>query len=79
MEQSSPFQKKRTIQLSKKPLNQFIKYSGMSFQMLGPILLGYFGGGKLDEYFNLSGLQITCVLLGVFGGMYLALRDFIKE
>tara|TARA_B110000211_G_C14013655_1_gene524375 strand:- start:920 stop:1075 length:156 start_codon:yes stop_codon:yes gene_type:complete len=51
----------------------------MSFQMLGPILLGYFGGGKLDEYFNLSGLQITCVLLGVFGGMYLALRDFIKE
>ena len=52
----------------------------MSFQMLGPILLGYYGGGKLDEYFNLTGgLQITFVLLGVFVGMYLALRDFIKE
>ena len=70
---------KNPKKLSKKPLNQFIKYSGMSFQMLGPILLGYYGGGKLDEYFNLTGgLQITFVLLGVFVGMYLALREFIK-
>ena len=47
--------------------------------MLGPILLGYYGGGKLDEYFSFSGgLQITFVLLGVFVGIYLALKDFIK-
>jgi hypothetical protein len=52
----------------------------MSAQMLGPILLGYYGGAKLDAYFNLAGgLKITCILLGVFGGLYLALKDFIKE
>jgi|TARA_B110000261_G_C13073379_1_gene353101 hypothetical protein len=52
----------------------------MSFQMLGPVLLGYFAGAKLDVYFSTSsgGFQITCVLLGVFGGLYIALKDFIK-
>lgn len=79
MEQSNQCQQKKKEQLSKKPLNQFIKYSGMSFQMLGPVLLGYYGGAKLDTYFGLSGgLQITCILIGVFGGLYIALKDFIK-
>lgn len=48
--------------------------------MLGPILAGYFGGQKLDETFDTSdGWKIGLTLFGVFAGLYLALKDFIKS
>lgn len=48
--------------------------------MLGPILAGYFGGLKLDEYFETNGgWKIGLTLFGVFAGLYLALKDFITS
>lgn len=66
--------------MSKKPLNAFAKYTGLAFSMLGPILAGVFGGMKLDEYFDTGKTwTIVLVLVGVFAGMYLALKDFVKN
>ena len=64
--------------MSKKPLKGFLKYSGMGFSMLGPILGGYFLGQYLDEKVNVeSGWKTGLTLFGVFAGLYLALKDFI--
>ncbi len=65
--------------MPKKPLNNFLKYSGMGFAMLGPILGGMFLGKYLDEEFQTSGWKIGLTLFGVFAGLYLALKDFIKS
>lgn len=48
-------------------------------QMLGPILLGTWGGKSLDESYETGNAwTITLSLLGVFSGLYLALRELIK-
>ncbi|MFM7023667.1 MAG: AtpZ/AtpI family protein [Flavobacteriales bacterium] len=63
----------------KKPLNPYIKYTGLAFQMAGPIILGVWGGMTLDEKFESGNLwTIVLSLLGVVTGLYLALKDFIK-
>lgn len=52
-------------QKDKKPAN-FIKYSGMGFQMLATIGVFAFAGYKIDEYRN-SPKPIFTALLGVLG------------
>lgn len=48
-------------------------------QMLGPILLGAWGGIELDEHYQTDNLWTTVLtLLGVFSGLYLALKQLIK-
>lgn len=56
----------------------WMKYSGMAFQMTGTILAFVFGGIYLDRWLSTDpwGL-IVLSLLGVFGGLYVALKDFI--
>jgi len=55
-----------------------MKYSGMAFQMIGVMLAFVFGGIYLDGWFGTSPiLTIVMSLLGVAGGLYLALKDFI--
>ncbi len=71
----------------KKPLNNFIVYSSMAFQM-GFIILGSaYGGVKLDEYirehqwFN-TDFPIFTVVLSIFGlaaAMYLFLKDLMRK
>lgn len=52
----------------------------MGFAMLGPILGGLFLGKWIDGQFDTGkGWQIGLTLFGVFAGLYLALRDFIKQ
>ena len=65
--------------LSKKQRNNFLKFSGMGFSMLGPILGGLYLGKYLDAEFGTSGWKIGLTLFGVFTGLYLALKDFIKQ
>lgn len=57
-----------------------LKYSNIGFQMLAVILIGTFGGQKLDEVFNNqnSVFTIICSLLSVFAAIYLAIKDFIN-
>lgn len=48
--------------------------------MLVVIVIGVWGGLKLDEYFNCENqtFTIVCSLVAVFAAIYLAIKDFIK-
>lgn len=57
---------------------EWLKYSGMGFQLLGTILVFTLGGHYLDNYLGWTpALTVTLALLGVVGGLYVALRDFL--
>jgi F0F1-type ATP synthase assembly protein I len=68
-----------------KPLNKgvqnFARYSGIAFQMIGIILLTTFGGIKLDKLTGWETPVFTIILslLGVFAAIYLTIREFIKQ
>ncbi len=65
----------------KSKVNNYVRYSSMAFQMAATIGLGVWGGMKLDKYFGLKFPAFTLILLfaAIFGGMYWALRDFIRK
>jgi F0F1-type ATP synthase assembly protein I len=57
----------------------YSKYSGLAFQMIAIILIGVFGGQKLDEYFNKNSLfTVILATLSVILAIYFAIKDFIK-
>ena len=71
----------------KSPLNNFIQYSSMAFQM-GIIVFGSaIGGVKLDEYLinnqyvetDFPIFTVTFTILGVVFSMYLFIRDLLKK
>ena len=65
----------------KQQLNNYAKYSSMAFQMIAIILLGTYGGVKLDEYLKLEN-QIFTIILSLFStvaAIYLFLKEFIKK
>lgn len=65
----------------KKRLNDYARYSGLAVQMIAIILLGVWGGIKLDEWLTLKFPVFTLIftLLSVFLSMYFAIRDFLKK
>ena len=65
----------------KKPLNDYLKYGAMSFQMAAIVLLFTWGGMKLDKYLGMKFPVCTLVLLlfSIFAALYLVLKDFIKK
>ena len=60
-------------------LKNFAKYGGLGFQMIAIILIFYWAGSKLDERSASEKPIYTAILtvLGVFVGLYIALKDFI--
>lgn len=65
----------------KKPVNSFLKYSGLGLQMLITLGVGAWLGMKLDAYFGLTFpvFLITFVFL-LFGGiMYQLYRSLNKD
>lgn len=58
----------------------YMKYSGMAFQMGGIILFGVWVGKKLDERFSTSTpwFTIGLALFSVFAALYIVLKDFMK-
>lgn len=66
---------------NKKPVNDFVRYSGLGFQMLAIILLGVFGGYKLDQLVKIKVPVFTVVLslLAVTLAIYYAVKDFLKK
>ena len=62
------------------PLQTYARYSGMAFQMIAVILLATWIGIRIDKWLTLETPVFTLVfaLLGVFGGIYLSVRDFIR-
>ncbi|MDX9812030.1 MAG: AtpZ/AtpI family protein [Bacteroidales bacterium] len=82
-EQDSQEEKKKKNQEEDKensPLQTYARYSGMAFQMIAVILLATWIGIRIDKWLTLETPVFTLVfaLLGVFGGIYLSVRDFIK-
>lgn len=59
------------------PLNSYMRYSGMAFQMGIIIAAGTFGSIKLDKWLNTKPFfTIVGSLLSIAIAMYLSLRDF---
>jgi len=52
----------------------------MAFQMIAIILIATWIGTRIDKWLTLETPVFTLVLalLGVFGGIYISVRDFIK-
>ncbi len=51
----------------------------MAFQMVIPIILGVWAGKALDEKYQTKNIwTVVLALIGVFMGMYFALKDFIN-
>lgn len=65
----------------KKSLNNYIKYSGMGFQMLATIGVFAFIGYKIDEKRHTSEPIFTAILslVGVVASMYQIIRGLKKD
>jgi F0F1-type ATP synthase assembly protein I len=64
----------------KKSLVNYTRYSSIAFQMLVIILIGVFGGIKLDEWLKLTVPVFTIILsiLSVILAIYTVTRDLLK-
>lgn len=62
-------------------LQNYVKYSGLAFQMIAIILVTAWGGTKLDKLFLLETPVFTIILslFGVAAAIYVAVRDFITK
>jgi len=80
MEETQQQKKKNPKNQENKGINNFARYSGIAFQMIGIILITTWGGTKLDKLTGLETPVFTIVLslLGVFAAIYTAVKDFIK-
>jgi len=65
----------------KNPLNNYAKYSSIAMQMLVIILIGVYGGYKLDELLEIKFPVFTILLslISVSLAIYVAIKDFIKK
>ncbi|MCX6334811.1 MAG: AtpZ/AtpI family protein [Bacteroidia bacterium] len=81
MEEQEPQNQKQPNKPSNKGLENFGKYSSIAFQMIGIILLTTLGGVKLDKITGWKTPVFTIVLslLGVFGAIYISIKDFLKK
>lgn len=61
-------------------LSDYAKYSTLAFQMIAIILIGVFGGIKLDEIVPLEFPLFTVLftILSVLLSMYYAIKDLIR-
>jgi F0F1-type ATP synthase assembly protein I len=80
LSQKQKNQKKDPTKQESKGLQDFGKYSGLAFQMIAIIAVMTWGGVKLDKVLGLTTPVFTIILslLGVFAGIYVAVKDFIK-
>ncbi len=80
MSEPEPLKKKNQKNLQNKGLQDFSRYSGIAFQMIGIILVSVWGGVKLDKLtgWHTPVFTIVLSLLGVFAAIYVAIKDFIK-
>ncbi|MGB8492054.1 MAG: AtpZ/AtpI family protein [Bacteroidales bacterium] len=78
--QNQQNRKKSPKDRGNKGLQQFGRYTGLAFEMILVILVMTWCGIKLDKALGLSTPVFTAILslLGVFAGIYIAVRDFIK-
>jgi F0F1-type ATP synthase assembly protein I len=64
-----------------KSLSNYAKYSNLAFQMIAIILIGVFGGIKIDHWLTLN-FPVFTVLLSLLAtgfSIYFVIKDFIKQ
>jgi len=59
--------------------NEYLKYSGMAFEMFAIMCLFTVGGNKLDEYMQTDKQYFTILgaILGTISALTYTLRDFL--
>ncbi|MDZ7743545.1 MAG: AtpZ/AtpI family protein [Bacteroidota bacterium] len=72
--------KKKKEEQGKELLENYARYTSIAFQMIVIILIGVFGGIKLDEWVGWSFPVFTVILsiLSVILSIYYVTRDLIK-
>ena len=67
-------------QSRKSALSDYGRYSSLAFQMIAIILVGVFGGIKLDQVvrWEFPAFTLVFTILAVFMSMYYAVKDIIK-
>lgn len=70
-----------SLEKKKKSLASYTRYSSIAFEMLIIILIGVFGGLKLDEWLKLSVPVFTIIfsILAVILSIYTVTRDLLKS
>jgi F0F1-type ATP synthase assembly protein I len=63
-----------------KSLNNYARYSGLAFEMIFIILVGVFGGIKLDNVLDTKPLLTALLsLTGVVLAVFFAIKDFLRK
>jgi len=62
---------------SQNQINEYVKYSGLTFQMAALILLGYWVGSIIDDWLELSVPIFTIILIVTF--IVLSIYSLIKS
>ena len=72
--------KKKEFQKNKERLSSYVKYSGIAFQMIAIILIGVFGGMKIDKWLKTDKPVFTALLsvLAVILAIYYSIKDLIR-
>jgi hypothetical protein len=75
---------RKTPKQSQKPhlrTNAFLRYTSMCTQMAIIILIGVWGGKKLDEKFprEFPLFTLLCAIASVFIAIYLVIKDLLKK
>lgn len=77
MDKTNHSKKKNQAPQRPNQINEYVKYSGLAFQMAGLILLGYWLGSKIDSWLDLSFPAFTIILILLF--MSLSFYSLIKS
>ena len=73
-------QQEKSNEPNNRGLNNYVKYSGLAFQMGAIIGVATWGGVKLDATTGTDPVfTIILSLLGVFTALYVILKDFIRK
>ena len=73
--------KKRRKSSNSDGIKSYARYTGLALQMVAIIVIMTFAGVKLDERRASETPVFTLILslLGVFAGIYIAIKDFIGK
>lgn len=65
---------------NKKYLHDYARYSTLAFKLIVIVLIGFFGGMKLDQWlkFELPVFTLVLAVAGLFLSLYLLLKDLLK-
>ena len=68
-------------QENQKQTKEYLKYSGLGFQMIAVLLLALWAGQALDEKMEMKNPIWTVVflLVGLFGSLYLVIKGVTKK